>query len=113
MAAMARRSGTRADGRSIRRCAWKLPVIALLGTVALALAPSSASAQPRCPADLDCWFDQVYKRVDGLSITADVYRRRGATELPGVILIHGGGWQTGDKVWMTNSSRYLATSPPD
>jgi acetyl esterase/lipase len=109
MAAMTRRTGTRADGDGIRRCAWKLPFVALLGAVALAVGAPSASAQPRCRADLDCWFDQVYKRVDGLSITADVYRRKGATELPAVILIHGGGWETGDKVWMANSSRYLAS----
>jgi acetyl esterase/lipase len=43
--------------------------------------------------------DQVYKNIGDRALTADVYypKKKIKGNYPGVILIHGGGWRSGDK----------------
>jgi acetyl esterase/lipase len=49
-----------------------------------------------------------YARVDGVALELDVYRPEGARRLPGVIVVHGGGWRTGDKRDWAREGRRLA-----
>jgi acetyl esterase/lipase len=92
--------------RSPRSDVGRLGLFALFAVAGALLSASSASAQ-RCPAGLDCWLDQPYKEVGAVTLTADVYRQRGATGRPAVLVIHGGGWFIGDKRWETPSALLL------
>lgn len=43
--------------------------------------------------------DQVYKKIGERALTVDVYypKKKIKVNYPGVVLIHGGGWRSGDK----------------
>lgn len=47
--------------------------------------------------DVSITRDIVYRTVDGEELALDVYRPDGGRDLPGLLLIHGGGWATGTK----------------
>jgi acetyl esterase/lipase len=53
-------------------------------------------------------LDVTYGRVQGAALKLDVYRPVGAQRLPAVIVIHGGGWRTGDKRDWAREGRRLA-----
>ncbi|MGI9074235.1 MAG: alpha/beta hydrolase fold domain-containing protein [Bryobacteraceae bacterium] len=44
------------------------------------------------------WRDIVYARPGGLPLTMDAYVPEGAGPFPAVIVVHGGGWEAGDKL---------------
>jgi alpha-L-fucosidase 2 len=44
------------------------------------------------------WKDITYARAGGLPLLMDAYLPEGAGPFPAVILVHGGGWEAGDKV---------------
>jgi len=51
----------------------------------------------------------VYSRVDGQTLSLDLYRPlHPQALLPGVLVIHGGSWQSGDKTGFEPLNRYLA-----
>lgn len=39
----------------------------------------------------------VYRRVDGLELEMDAYVQRGGGRKPAVVIIHGGGWESGSR----------------
>jgi acetyl esterase len=44
------------------------------------------------------WKDIVYARPGGLPLAMDAYLPEGPGAFPAVIVVHGGGWEAGDKV---------------
>jgi acetyl esterase len=44
------------------------------------------------------WKDIVYSRPGGLPLTMDAYLPEGPGPFPTVVVVHGGGWEAGDKV---------------
>jgi acetyl esterase len=44
------------------------------------------------------WKDITYSRPDGRPLLMDAFIPTGQGPFPGVIMVHGGGWETGDKV---------------
>jgi len=67
----------------------------------------------------DLWFGiefstiesstHVYRRTDGKELTLDLYRAAsGNPARPGVIVIHGGAWRSGDSKQLPNLNSYLA-----
>lgn len=56
-------------------------------------------ARPEINEGVSFLKDQVYKNLGERELTADVYypKKKIKENYPGVILIHGGGWQSGDK----------------
>jgi acetyl esterase/lipase len=52
--------------------------------------------------------DVPYGRAEGVTLELDVYRPDGARRLPAVIVVHGGGWRTGDKRDWAREGRRLA-----
>ena len=56
-------------------------------------------ANPEISKEVTFLNDQVYKNLGERALTADVYypKKKIKENYPGVILIHGGGWQSGDK----------------
>ena len=50
----------------------------------------------------------VYATRGDQSLAMDLYRPPGATQAPGVIVVHGGSWQHGDRAELAALSRYLA-----
>jgi acetyl esterase/lipase len=54
--------------------------------------------------------DVTYGRAEGVALKLDVYRPEGAQRLPAVIVIHGGGWRTGDKRDWAREGRRLASA---
>ncbi|WP_281298068.1 alpha/beta hydrolase [Flavobacterium limnophilum] len=56
--------------------------------------------------------DQVYKKLGERTLTADVYypKKKIKGNYPGVILIHGGGWRSGDKSQTTSMAIALANA---
>ncbi len=86
-------------------------------------APVSSTREPARPAPLvltdlavgvraaDIVVDEhVYNVVDGENLTLDLYRPAFAEgSLPVVIMIHGGGWTSGDKRELPELNEYLAS----
>lgn len=56
-------------------------------------------ARPEISKEVTFLKDQVYKKLGDRALTADVYypKKKIKGSYPGVILIHGGGWRSGDK----------------
>ena len=55
--------------------------------------------------------DVMYHEVDGISLTGDIYRAEGrGKRVPGVLVIHGGGWRSGDKAQLGGLAYELASS---
>lgn len=52
--------------------------------------------------------DVIYGEVGGRKLVADVYRPDGDQLCPGVLLIHGGAWSSGNKWNMSDHARELA-----
>ena len=50
----------------------------------------------------------VYSRPEGLELQLDLYRPEGTELLPAVILVHGGGWLSGDRTMERPLARHLA-----
>ena len=50
----------------------------------------------------------VYATKDNLPLALDVYRRDGVIGAPGVVVVHGGSWQHGDRAELADLNRYLA-----
>jgi acetyl esterase len=69
--------------------------------------PSPAPTQSQ--GGVDVWQDLRY--ADGDRAKLDIYRpARRARRLPGVMVMHGGGWRDGDKRRMSAVSRRIARS---
>ena len=58
---------------------------------------STASVEPQ--ARVRSVKDIEYARVGDLSLRMDASLPEGATKAPAVIIVHGGGWVSGDKRW--------------
>ena len=73
-----------------------LTVTVAAGVTAAVAAPvGAAGAQAGATATE---VDVVYRTVDGEQVRADVYLPAGSsTDRPAVLLLHGGGWEGGDK----------------
>ncbi len=56
--------------------------------------------------------DVVYTEIGHTRLRLDVYapHEKPSALVPGIILIHGGSWQEGDKAWLGNMGRLLAKS---
>jgi acetyl esterase/lipase len=54
--------------------------------------------------------DVEYGRVKGVALKLDVYRFQGAARSPAVLVLHGGGWRTGDKRDWAREGRRLAAA---
>ena len=53
----------------------------------------------------------VYRDVDGLALTLDLYPAAGAASRPTLVLVvHGGSWNSGSSGQLTGMNRYLAGS---
>jgi acetyl esterase len=44
------------------------------------------------------WKDIAYSRPDGLDLMLDAYIPDGKGPFPAVVIVHGGGWEAGDKI---------------
>src|SRR5690348_14451526 len=52
--------------------------------------------------------DVVYGEVDGRKLYADLYRPDDQQSYPGILMIHGGAWSSGNKWNMSDHARELA-----
>jgi acetyl esterase/lipase len=76
-----------------------------------ALAQQEAAAAPQANASaVTIEKNVLYASVNGTELHLDVYKpaERGAGLLPGVVLIHGGGWTEFDKSTMRSMGMLLA-----
>ncbi len=92
-------------GASIRVSVRVLAIaLVCMGLIAV---PQSALAEPEeppvppedCPTDATC--DIEYKTFGTVPILLDVYEPTSGTNLPAVLLVHGGAWRDGDKLGQT------------
>jgi len=69
-------------------------------------------ARPEMSAGVVFLKDQVYKKSGERVLRADVYypKKKIKGNYPGVILIHGGGWRSGDKSQTTSMAIALANA---
>ncbi len=78
----------------------RIPLLAAIVLCSFALAaPAGAQAAPSVPEDLTMDADLEYGRVGDHVLRLDLCRPRrpAGDRLPAVIVIHGGGWQSGRK----------------
>ncbi|MGY4707888.1 alpha/beta hydrolase [Candidatus Bipolaricaulota sp. J31] len=52
--------------------------------------------------------DVVYRTVDGVSLTLDIYIPDGPGPHPAILFVHGGAWHTGDKRRLAPLARFFA-----
>lgn len=50
----------------------------------------------------------VFTTVDGVSLKLDIYRPDDERILPGVVMLYGGGWRTGNKESMKPAAEFIA-----
>lgn len=62
------------------------------------------------PKLLNVELDIAYEQITGGTVDLDMYAPEGAINRPVVILIHGGGWRSGDKSHLTGEAQSLAQS---
>ena len=75
-----------------------------LGTWLLAMPLSPLAADWRVERDI------AYGRADGQPLLADLYRPAASGPHPGVVMIHGGGWRTGNRGQMAPKAERLAAA---
>jgi acetyl esterase/lipase len=104
---------------SVRFGALRISAIALL---AIATAPAQKERSPTFPATSSsdpittnagaAHKDVVYSFIGHGKLKLDVYQPKSpsASPLPGIILIHGGSWEEGDKTELAAMARYLASN---
>ncbi len=80
-----------------------------LGLVAGLAAMAMPSAAQEEPVTVET--DVVYRTVDGEALGADVYlpAEEGRAR-PAVLIIHGGGWVSGEKAWFADQANQLAAA---
>jgi acetyl esterase/lipase len=59
--------------------------------------------------NLNIALDLVYNSVDSRELHLDAYYKKGKKAQPAVVLIHGGGWKSGDKSQMRVFAQEIAT----
>jgi len=80
-----------------------LPFALVLSLVmGLGRAPADAQSPPAALTGIQ------FADPDGQPLLLDVYEPAGTTPFPAVILVHGGGWQWGDRSNMATVAQYLA-----
>jgi len=62
--------------------------------------PDTAAARPAATVK--------YATVDGVALSLDVYRPSAQGRVPAIVVVHGGGWSTGDKGEAPRASAWLA-----
>lgn len=71
--------------------------------------PQIKPVQLEAGLELEVFQDQPYKSVGSRNLTLDVFKLRDVKEpLPGIILVHGGGWRSGDKILQRSLAIRLA-----
>jgi acetyl esterase/lipase len=86
------------------RLAMRLGHTLVVSVSLIAVLAVSAQAQT-----IQVTRDVPYGRVEGVALELDVYRPEAARRLPAVIVVHSGGWRTGDKRDWARIGRRLAT----
>ncbi len=91
-----------------------IPSIFMVGwwSVAIASEPLQPvlinSSEQLKPPPIRIERNVAFHQVDGQKISADLYRPVGDEKLPGVVMIHGGGWVGGDKWNVVDHAAELA-----
>jgi acetyl esterase/lipase len=89
----------------MRHHCWRGTAFAGLPLVAILISPGAALAQNTTAVTE--YHDVAYRTVDGATLTLDAYVPAGGP-YPAVLLIHGGGWDHGDKSSYQAIARTLA-----
>lgn len=66
------------------------------------------ASEPALSKPIQSTRNLVYREIEGEKVMADVFRPDNETVCPAVLLIHGGGWCSGDKWHMHDHARQLA-----
>jgi acetyl esterase/lipase len=83
-------------------------VLALLAVAFAAAHLPTAPAVAQSDAGITVTKGVVYRSVDGEKLTLDAYLPVTGRKRPAIVLIHGGGWQGGDKAHFTLEAQQLA-----
>jgi acetyl esterase len=86
-----------------------LIMVALVSIAARSGATTTTAGTPTTPTGVRAERDITWRHVDGATLTLDAFLpARAATGRPAVLLIHGGGWQAGDKASLDPEAERLA-----
>jgi acetyl esterase len=86
-----------------------LIMVALVSLAAQGGAATTAAPTPTPPNGVRAERDVTWRHVDGTNLTLDAFLpARTASGRPAVLLIHGGGWQAGDKSSLDPEAERLA-----
>jgi acetyl esterase/lipase len=104
---------TRRPARARRATALPalLALAAMLTAAATLLLPPAARAQTgggQGTGGVAVTTDVVYRQVDGVSLRLDAYVPPSGGRHPGIVLIHGGGYSSGDKHLMRQTGLFFA-----
>jgi acetyl esterase len=86
------------------------PTVRFAGAVAAWLSLLAALAVGARAQTTESTPDVQYGQAKGVALKLDVYRPVGARRLPAVLVIHGGGWRSGDKRDWAREGRRLASA---
>ncbi len=82
--------------------------VVVSGCVCWTMGASSISAQEVAESKFDLIRNLVYVQRGDLPLKADVYQPHGSGPFPGVIVVHYGAWEAGNKARMSTISERLA-----
>jgi len=70
--------------------------------------PQVRPVSDQLPAGVVAREQIVYARVEGVDLALDIYQPPGAGPFPAVLIVHGGGWDSGDREMERPLGRHLA-----
>ena len=70
--------------------------------------PQAARATDEMPKGVIADENVVYARIGGAKLALDVYQPAGNGPFPAVLIVHGGGWDSGDRQMERPLARHLA-----
>lgn len=85
-----------------------VPLLCLLLAACASHSPETVAPPPAQRTAFTVERDRAYGPPGDAARVADLYRPEGAGPFPGVVLVHGGGWDARDRSDMTSVARKLA-----
>ena len=71
--------------------------------------PKIEIVKPDCFENVIEIKDLVYKEIDDIKLHLDAFCNKNEQLKPAVILVHGGGWKSGNKSLMVPMAQYIAS----
>jgi len=71
--------------------------------------PNIEIPKPQCYENVNEIYDEIYKEIDERKLHLDAFVNTDSLLKPAVVMVHGGGWKSGDKSHMKPMAQFIAS----